>query len=52
MISDLIFFFQDYHTWCDCRELEAKVGTRYITHESDDDRWEQFRRRHADTHST
>jgi protein kinase D len=24
--------------------LEEQVGQRYITHESDDDRWEQFRK--------
>uniref|UniRef100_K7GEL8 protein kinase C n=1 Tax=Pelodiscus sinensis TaxID=13735 RepID=K7GEL8_PELSI len=33
---------QDYQTWLDLRELEAKMGERYITHESDDARWEQF----------
>ena len=26
----------------DLRELECKIGERYITHESDDSRWEQF----------
>ncbi|CAG0912223.1 unnamed protein product [Notodromas monacha] len=40
-------WLQDYHTWCDCRELESKVGFRYITHESDDERWEQYRRRNV-----
>ena len=35
---------QDYQTWCDLRKLEEQVGHRYITHESDDDRWEQFRK--------
>ena len=33
---------QDYQTWLDLRELECKIGERYITHESDDSRWEQF----------
>ncbi|KAK2577124.1 hypothetical protein KPH14_003286 [Odynerus spinipes] len=32
-------WLQDYQTWCDLRELEAKVGYRYLTHESDDARW-------------
>lgn len=33
---------QEYQTWLDLRELEGKMGERYITHESDDARWEQF----------
>lgn len=33
---------QEYQTWLDLRELERKMGERYITHESDDARWEQF----------
>lgn len=33
---------QDYQTWLDLRELECKTGERYITHESDDLRWEQY----------
>ncbi|XP_012259281.2 serine/threonine-protein kinase D3 isoform X2 [Athalia rosae] len=32
-------WLQDYQTWCDLRELEAQVGCRYLTHESDDARW-------------
>ncbi|KAF3830218.1 hypothetical protein GH733_004037 [Mirounga leonina] len=32
----------DYQTWLDLRELECKIGERYITHESDDLRWEQY----------
>ncbi|XP_021352183.1 serine/threonine-protein kinase D3-like isoform X4 [Mizuhopecten yessoensis] len=35
---------QDYQTWCDLRKLEEMVGQRYLTHESDDDRWEQYRK--------
>lgn len=31
---------QDYQTWLDLREFEARWGERYITHESDDARWE------------
>ncbi|XP_066994913.1 serine/threonine-protein kinase D3 [Anabrus simplex] len=37
-------WLQDYQTWCDLRELETQVGNRYLTHESDDARWENFRR--------
>jgi len=33
---------QDHQTWLDMRELECKMGERYLTHESDDPRWEQF----------
>lgn len=33
---------QDYQTWLDLRELETKLGERYITHESDDSRWQMF----------
>eukprot|EP00062_Callorhinchus_milii_P027449 gi/632990761/ref/XP_007884316.1/ PREDICTED: serine/threonine-protein kinase D2-like [Callorhinchus milii] len=37
-------FLQDYHSWLDLRELERRIGERYLTHESDDGRWEQFSR--------
>ncbi|XP_028934891.1 serine/threonine-protein kinase D1 isoform X2 [Ornithorhynchus anatinus] len=37
-------WLQDYQTWLDLRELECKMGERYITHESDDSRWEQYAR--------
>ncbi|XP_048474174.1 serine/threonine-protein kinase D1-like [Rhincodon typus] len=29
-------FLQDQQTWLDLRELECKIGERYLTHESDD----------------
>ncbi|NP_001369745.1 serine/threonine-protein kinase D1 isoform 4 [Mus musculus] len=35
-------WLQDYQTWLDLRELECRIGERYITHESDDSRWEQY----------
>lgn len=35
-------WLQDPTTWRDLRKLEAQVGIRYLTHESDDHRWEQF----------
>lgn len=38
---------QDYQTWLDLRELESRMGERYITHESDDARWDQFAAEHG-----
>uniref|UniRef100_A0A672YSA5 Serine/threonine-protein kinase n=1 Tax=Sphaeramia orbicularis TaxID=375764 RepID=A0A672YSA5_9TELE len=35
-------WIQDYHTWLDLREFETRRGERYITHESDDARWEEY----------
>lgn len=35
-------WLQDPNTWQDLRKLEAQVGIRYLTHESDDHRWEQM----------
>uniref|UniRef100_A0A8D0CF80 protein kinase C n=1 Tax=Salvator merianae TaxID=96440 RepID=A0A8D0CF80_SALMN len=40
-------WLQDYQTWLDLRELENRMGERYITHESDDARWEQFAAEHG-----
>nr|XP_032819947.1 serine/threonine-protein kinase D3-like [Petromyzon marinus] len=37
-------WLQDFHTWLDLRELETKYGERYLTHGSDDARWEQYAR--------
>ncbi|XP_034017970.1 serine/threonine-protein kinase D3-like [Thalassophryne amazonica] len=37
-------WLQDYQTWLDLREFETRCGERYITHESDDTRWDE----HAD----
>ncbi|XP_059897758.1 serine/threonine-protein kinase D3-like [Gadus macrocephalus] len=37
-------WLQDYQTWLDLRGFETRRGERYITHESDDARWEE----HAD----
>jgi protein kinase D len=36
-------WLQDYQTWCDMRELENKLNVRWLTHESDDGRWEAHR---------
>nr|XP_033504744.1 serine/threonine-protein kinase D3-like isoform X2 [Epinephelus lanceolatus] len=35
-------WLQDYQTWLDLREFETQRGERYITHESDDARWEEY----------
>ncbi|XP_061610058.1 serine/threonine-protein kinase D3-like isoform X2 [Phyllopteryx taeniolatus] len=35
-------WLQDFNTWKDLRELEMRHGDRYITHQSDDARWEGF----------
>ncbi|XP_072217765.1 serine/threonine-protein kinase D3-like [Leuresthes tenuis] len=35
-------WLQDYNTWLDLREFETRRGERYITHESDDARWEEY----------
>ncbi|XP_062872408.1 serine/threonine-protein kinase D2 isoform X1 [Trichomycterus rosablanca] len=40
-------YLQDYQTWLDLRELELKLGERYITHESDDSRWQLFAQEHG-----
>ncbi|KPP62114.1 hypothetical protein Z043_119720, partial [Scleropages formosus] len=40
-------WLQDYQTWLDLREFETRRGERYITHESDDARWEAY----ADAHN-
>ncbi|XP_055496649.1 serine/threonine-protein kinase D1 isoform X2 [Leucoraja erinacea] len=40
-------WLQDYQTWLNLRELEGKRGERYITHESDDSRWEEFAGEHG-----
>ncbi|KAM9469554.1 serine/threonine-protein kinase D2 [Clarias gariepinus] len=40
-------YLQDYQTWLDLRELESKLGERYITHESDDARWQRFAQEHT-----
>ncbi|KAJ8672906.1 hypothetical protein QAD02_004167 [Eretmocerus hayati] len=37
--SLLHIWLQDYQTWSDLRELENRVGCRYMTHESDDAHW-------------
>lgn len=42
----IFLYIQDYQTWCDLRELEKSIGNgnRFLTHESDDARWEIYQR--------
>ncbi|XP_041927431.1 serine/threonine-protein kinase D1 isoform X1 [Alosa sapidissima] len=35
-------WLQDYQMWLDLRGLEYRMNERYITHESDDHRWEHY----------
>ncbi|CAH3137198.1 unnamed protein product [Porites lobata] len=35
-------WLQDFQTWLDLRSLEGAVGERYLTHESDDARWQEY----------
>lgn len=35
-------WLNDYETWCDLRELEHSVKQRWLTHESDDERWKNY----------
>uniref|UniRef100_A0A8C1U6Z5 Serine/threonine-protein kinase n=1 Tax=Cyprinus carpio TaxID=7962 RepID=A0A8C1U6Z5_CYPCA len=43
-------WLQDYQTWLDLREFETRRGERYITHESDDARWEKYAFEHSLMH--
>jgi len=36
-------WLDNYETWCDMRDLETKLGKRWLTHESDDTRWENHK---------
>ncbi|TRY92834.1 hypothetical protein DNTS_024899 [Danionella cerebrum] len=40
-------WLQDYQMWLDLREFETRRGERYITHESDDARWERYAHEHC-----
>ncbi|CAM5166450.1 unnamed protein product [Natator depressus] len=37
-------WLQDFQTWLALRELETRVGQRYLTHPSDDARWKRLAR--------
>ena len=38
---------QDYECWSDLRALEQRLNYRYLTHESDDARWQAYQRQWA-----
>jgi len=38
----------DYELWQDLREVEQKFGARYLTHESDDEHWQNYVKNKAD----
>ena len=44
-----VIVFQDYQTWLDLRQLETNVGERYLTHFSDEERWENYAREYQAT---
>lgn len=35
-------WLQDFSTWQRCRALEKQLDTRFLTHESDDERWMEY----------
>ncbi|CAK6976562.1 serine/threonine-protein kinase D3-like [Scomber scombrus] len=35
-------WLQDFQLWCDLREFEQRMGCRYLTHRSDEERWRQY----------
>ncbi|XP_027204598.2 serine/threonine-protein kinase D3 isoform X1 [Dermatophagoides pteronyssinus] len=39
-------WLDDYYVWCDLRRLESQTSKRWLTHESDEERWEQYRIKH------
>ncbi|XP_055012100.1 serine/threonine-protein kinase D3-like [Boleophthalmus pectinirostris] len=36
------FWLQNFQLWCDLREFEQRIGCRYLTHQSDDERWRNY----------
>lgn len=39
-------WLDDYNVWCDLRRLEMRLKVRWLTHESDEERWEAYREKH------
>ena len=37
-------WLQDYQLHCDLRKLESDLAVRWLTHQSDDNRWESYER--------
>ncbi|XP_078064143.1 serine/threonine-protein kinase D3-like, partial [Mustelus asterias] len=40
-------WLQDFQTWLDLRGFETRFGQRYVTHSSDDSRWQRFAENHG-----
>ncbi|CAB4057499.1 PKD [Lepeophtheirus salmonis] len=41
-------WLSDYQCWLDMKELENKLGQRWLTHESDEERWDLYRKLYVD----
>lgn len=37
---------QDYQLWCDLSELEVRVGSRWVTDDTDFERWSKYAKKH------
>ncbi|XP_019120204.2 protein kinase D4 [Larimichthys crocea] len=35
-------WLQNFQLWCDLREFEQRLGSRYLTHQGDDQRWIRY----------
>ncbi|CAL8325805.1 unnamed protein product [Lota lota] len=40
-------WLQDFQLWCDLRAFEQRMGSRYLTHEGDGDRWRRYAQERA-----
>ncbi|XP_059933071.1 protein kinase D4 [Gadus macrocephalus] len=40
-------WLQDFQLWCDLRAFEQRVGSRYLTHEGDEERWRRYAQERA-----
>ena len=38
---------QDFQLWCDLRAFEQRMGSRYLTHEGDEERWRRYAQERA-----
>lgn len=46
--EEVFFSIQDFNTFKELRGLEEMIGTRYLTHESDDEAWSRYGSRITD----
>uniref|UniRef100_A0A8C5C982 protein kinase C n=1 Tax=Gadus morhua TaxID=8049 RepID=A0A8C5C982_GADMO len=40
-------WLQDFQLWCDLRAFEQRMGSRYLTHEGDEERWRRYAQERA-----